>query len=794
MPRITKKQRRARRERKRRERNKRRVAAPKQNPWTSPKMKLFRLPDLFPEGMSRADRLQRIRTVGAKAAEDFAQEYPKLALWFQNYDALYLLSFSATYFLSYREGTDPELEGRGFFPHYQEIMQAFALTQDRAHTLKPLLQDATRLKEEMTALGRAMQLRLLNIPDHISEDDELYAYYLRMQMMAQTTAVRNWAYFHQIKRIVLDLAKLIARDFVLAYGMDPADFFQMLFALSEERTVLLNQHRDKLQGALRGRHYKEILSGYNGGFPENRPISDEEAEQLWNWAGHKRGTLKFLLVAHADLRLPDIYSFTLEHARSLLQQDTSDTVLAGLLDRLTYRFGDLKQFNKEHIVLGNPILTRPFIQAEENSYFSSIWAVFSHLALDILEGLVWDNEALRKRYTDVKSIYLEDETERLLRAAFPHGKVHRGSLWADKSTGQQYENDLIVVLESFAIVVEAKSGGVSDPARRGAPKRLVETLRALIEEPADQALRFIRFLSSERREHSFQTERGERNVIDSRAIKYFVPLGVTFSNLGMLGSNLKRLIEAKVVDKGLEDLAPSISLTDLEVILELLPREVEKIHYFARRREFEAHMEYQGDEMDLLAFYLDNGFNIGEDEYSGALYLNLLMKSKELDPYFIGTSEGRVVPKPQLAMSRWWRDILDAISKRRREHWVEMGFILLNSTKQDQKEFERMFKMLMRQIQSGRVEKAHNWIMFASGPERRRYLIAGYPYTTTDRDLRNNVMSEILTNETAEKARGAIVIGVQLARLDYPYSVLACRVATDLFDVLTLAQPNSLGT
>ena len=80
----------------------------------------------------------------------------------------------------------------------------------------------------------------------------------------------------------------------------------------------------------------------------------------------------------------------------------------------------------------------------------------------------------------------------------------------------------------------------------------------------------------------------------------------------------------------------------------------------------------------------------------------------------------------------------------------------------------------------------HNWVEFASGPERRRYLIAGYAYTTTDKELRNNIMNEIISRDAAQKARGAVVIGVQTDRLDYPYTVFARRASTDLFDVLTL--------
>ncbi|MFA5825930.1 MAG: hypothetical protein WC825_08155, partial [Gallionellaceae bacterium] len=209
-------------------------------------------------------------------------------------------------------------------------------------------------------------------------------------------------------------------------------------------------------------------------------------------------------------------------------------------------------------------------------------------------------------------------------------------------------------------------------------------------------------------------------------------------------------------------------------------------HYLARRREFEAHMLYEGDELDLLAFYLDNGFNIGDAEYSGELAINMSMKSKELDPYFIGMSEGKEIQKPEVGMTRWWKDILDAISNKMTDGWVETGFILLNSTKVDQEQFEAKFKEMMLVIKQGKADKAHNWVLFSSGPQRRRYLIAGYPYTTADKDIRNDVIGEILSDENIGTARGCAVIGVQLDRLDYPYTVFARRASTNLFDTLTL--------
>ena len=172
----------------------------------------------------------------------------------------------------------------------------------------------------------------------------------------------------------------------------------------------------------------------------------------------------------------------------------------------------------------------------------------------------------------------------------------------------------------------------------------------------------------------------------------------------MIGSNLKKLIEAQVVEKALEELAPSMNFTDLEVVFELLESEAEHIHYLARRREFEAHMDYEGDELDLLGIYLDTGFNIGITEYARDSVFNIGLKSKELDPYVIGTAEGVTVERPRLKMTPWWRDLLEQVQARKPDGWMETCFVLLNSSEEDQEKFEKAFKQLVFAVRKGGLQ------------------------------------------------------------------------------------------
>ncbi len=791
MSKLTKKQRRDKKKKKKIERKKQKLkAASNRNqlkPWEPVKMKMFEVPNPFPIELPKEKRLEILRNIGAKAQKDFDAKFPEIQKWFNEYDPLYILSFCSLYFMSQPEGIDPEASGTlDFYHHYIEIMQALVLYQERNFSGKPLLQEAEKLKKEIKEIGNLMQLRFFAIPEHLKSDEEIHAFNLRTEMMAHTTAVRNWAYYHQIRKVVEDLARLVKEDFEKIYGVNPYQLIDTLFRVTEERNDLLNEHLNKVRSFIKRDNYREMINAYNEAFPENEQIDSKEAEQILQLAGKNTKNLRGMLVCHADLKIEDIYSFDLNHFVSLYGDGSKRDKIKIILDKLSYRFGDLKDYKKEHIILENPVHHRPFIIIEEGKYYSAVFGILPHLVMGLFEDLIAENNDLRKKYNDtIKPRYLEDEIEKLFRLHFLNAQVFRGSQWKDLSNNRNYENDLTVVVDTFALIVEAKSGAVTPPARRGAPNRLFETLKTLIEKPSEQAHRFIKYLKN-KDVYQFKNKRGEINIIDSTKINYFIPLSVTLAHLGSISSNLKKIIEAGITEKKIGELAPSISLTDLEAIFELLTLEAEKIHYFARRREIEDHVHYQGDEMDLLAFYLDNGFNIGEVEYEGKLTMNITLKSKELDPYFVGINEGVYVKKPKLTMTEWWRDLLIYLSSRKPQNWLETSFILLNSTKEDQEKFEQVLQELSSKIRSGTAEKKHNWVVFLSGPERRRYFIAGYPYKVADKEERNDMIASILNSEDTNKnIRGSVVISVDLNRQNYPYNVIAGKLDTNLFDVLS---------
>ncbi|MCP6720507.1 MAG: hypothetical protein KJI72_04290 [Patescibacteria group bacterium] len=756
----------------------------KQTPWAPVKMKMFELPDPFPDDLSQSKRKEIFKKYVKDAKECFDMKYPLLERWFEEYDPLYLLSFCAVYFLSCPEGIDREALGeQEFFCHYLEILQAFALINERCDSAQPLLEKQNQFMDEMKEIGDTMQVRLFDMVGEIEEDTDIHKQELRFSMMAATTAVRNWAYFYQMERVATDLARLVRDRFFNKYGLESDKIIRMLFQLCSLVEDKLNTHLNKTKTFFKKKTLPEIIASYNIAFPENVPIKGKDLDTMWELANKDIKKLKLMLICHSDLKLQDIYTFTLNDIADAYGDRTKTKKLQYLLDKWSFCFGDLKNQNKEYIIMDNPVHHKPFIKTDDSVYFSSAIGMLPHISISLLEEIIFEDAVWKKEYTDeLKSKYLEKEVERLCMKYFPTASIFRGSCWGNPNDDKAYENDLCVVLDNFAIIIESKSGLMSPAARRGAPKSLKENLTKLVIEPALQANRFIDFLKSNKRLHKFSTIRGVVNEIDSSLIDYYIPLSITLEQMGGIVSNLKNLIDAGMVDKKINELAPSMCLTDFEIVMDTLSLEASRVHYLSRRREFEYNVNYTGDEISLLAFYLDNGFNIGDTEFKKGISMNISLKSKELDPYFIAKGDGKILEKPKLAMTKWWEDMLGYINKRKKRNWVTNSYILLSTTIDQQKEFELRFKGLKKLIKRGKAPHRHTWIIFLSGCKKRSHLIIGFPYNTTDKELRNDLMAESLSpdNDVGE-VLGALCIGQNIDTADYPYSVLGGRNENKLF-------------
>ena len=170
------------------------------------------------------------------------------------------------------------------------------------------------------------------------------------------------------------------------------------------------------------------------------------------------------------------------------------------------------------------------------------------------------------------------------------------------------------------------------------------------------------------------------------------------------------------------------------VIFEVLDFQSEKVHYLFRRREIGARMQLHGYEMDVLAFYLDRGFNIGDAEFSGDSFVHLTLASKTLDPYFVGQILDVAVDKPRLRLTPWWTKMLQRLDSTLNVDRLDAAIMLLNVPFDDQQMLERQFAKLSERARRKRSEEPRTWVELLTVPAERQFCIALYPYFSAYRE------------------------------------------------------------
>ena len=742
-------------------------------------MSLHRLVPGFLESLSAEERIAVLQDIVNTAESEFQKGYFSLGEWFDRYDALHLLAYCCAYFVCHHPGVDPEVNGEiEFYPHYLEILQAFSLMQERSLSTKPLGPDAQALLDLMSSIGEAASIRGFK-PNVNRVDGESERNLVLLNMRVQTMAVRNPGYPHHIRQIALELAETVRDDFVDVHAIDPVRLVEALFHLKEVAMERLTEHFGRFSHAFRETSYQKVASAYMESFPG---VQDLDADRLFALSGNNLDSFKEVLLYYSDMMLEDCFVFTLDDLLDVYGDRADRQSVKNVIDKLAFEFGDLQDCNREWVLLNNPVWERPFIKLDDEAYFLALAGHIPHYISSLLEGLATEDPVLEQKYRARKAKYLEDEVERLFRSGFPDGKFYRGSMW-DDGQGDKGENDLTMVLGSVAIVVEAKSGSLSPPAQRGAPKRLADTVRDLIVAPAKQASRFIRILEGTQGPNSFVTMSGSENKIDVSKVRYFLPLTVTMEQFGFV-SNMLNLAESGFSDRKVSELPQVVSLTDLMVIFDILGLQSEKVHYFFRRRELGARVRLHGYEMDVLAFYLDRGFNVGEVEFSGDSSIALLSTSKQLDPYFVGEQLGVAVDKPGLRLTPWWTSVLQRLDAELSEDRLDAALVLLNVPYDDQIKLERQFTKLSHRVQRNSGEEPRTWVELLTVPAGRQFCVALYPYLSTFRENRDGVIDDFLKQDKAQQSRGTVCIGVNLDGGDTPYSVIALAPQPDLFDQL----------
>jgi hypothetical protein len=740
------------------------------------------LPSPF-RGFSQEQIIEIVKSLGTANEEAFRKSFLELKVQVLKVDPILLISAFSFYYLAYQGNKNyTDSSSMPVSQHNVELLQALILQQTRNNfQFQPALPQIRLEVANLTSqVALSYYLRQFNKLDKSRPMDELLHQRLLEFIRVNTQMLRNWGYPQQIYRVVKTLFAPLDDRIEKQFGVRISSLVEMGFKVVELLETRMNNHRQLLLPIIKAGNLKTMVEAYKKSFPHVEKV--ETLLTLFEQKNMDFMSAKIALVSHTDLFLPAIYEFSLTDFLAVYPSPIEPDKLRRVLEIWSLSFGELALKDSEDFFMANPVWEKPLIRLEQDKYFWPIPGLFLSFCTELMENIIKDNSKLLESYHKRRGTFLEEEIERLLGVAFPLAKIYRGSQWIDPGSSIQYENDFLVMLESFALVIEAKAGRFTAPAKRGAEKRVQHTIEELLIAPSEQSFRFVEYLKNNPGVHRFDTKNGTINEVDNSTTDHYIRLNVTLEHLSAMGSRWPELMEAGFVT-GDHNLGSSstMSLGDMESVFDVLTLSSEKLHYLSRRTEIEEGLEYFADELDLLAFYLDTGFNLGENALSKQT-LVLRGASELLDPYFMQQWTLEKVAKPICKRSKWWQDILKYLQDRQPSKWLAMSYHLLNVAYQDQIQFERKF----RDIQSN-VKRRKDWqkadyrkaVIGASGVPGNYTAFAGLAYKQVPLERRNELIHNVAGQARQQfQADAVVVIGIDVAQLHYPYNVL-CYVVDD---------------
>lgn len=372
------------------------------------------------------------------------------------------------------------------------------------------------------------------------------------------------------------------------------------------------------------------------------------------------------------------------------------TTIAAALDLLSIEPGALVGANPDHLHLDNPVWKRPFVKANGRWFCFSPGTVLAAHA-DLLTTLAEKvsskpGELLGKARGDA----LEAMTAQALLEMFPHGEVLTSVFWADPTSGEEHETDLLLLLDEHVLIFESKSHVLSTVARRGSAAWF-DLFDDIVVEASVQASRLEAIL----RDRSdavlkLRTDQGERTLV-KEGIRQTARFGISLERVTMASYGVEDALRERIVRRGAKPM-PVFTIGDLWLVRDMVGSEGRCLHFFLRRAELEQDQEFVADELDLLALYLKTGFT------------RLLRKGTDLGPLVLyGLSDllryhvkGSVHYDPRVRppkrTSGWWDRIIKDREDKRPRGWTDMVYDLLNVPLVSQEKFWADIVAMRRKI------------------------------------------------------------------------------------------------
>ncbi|MEH0021583.1 MAG: PepSY domain-containing protein [Desulfobacter sp.] len=679
---------------------------------------LTMMPNYF-EGISDEERAKVADEIGKHSEETFKKTLRKLTSLLSNHDPIGILANLSTYGLT--TGVSDQKVGDTSSPDrltqaHVEICQALILqTPEKDQSWKIIEPEIIQeIWELLLQLLTSFHLQRISSNRLEMDEEELAILRLQEKIRGNTESVRNWGYFQQVVQISKELYETFDPKMKSHFGFSITELIEVFENMVSRTEQKHTERMMRFRKLFSIKNRKKLVQTYF----EMADLPKSETENFLlhlNKKSYSQESLKASLICHDDLSLYENFIFNPNIIANEL--NINEKTIQLIFKQFSLSPGELSDHNTEFLFLNNPVWHKPLIQIEEDTFFCPIPQLFFSFIFESVDSLIetMDKKSLHNR----RSLYLESKIEQIVKRRFPEANTLKSIKW--KLDDRVYETDLVTHIDSYAIIIEAKSGKISDTALRGAPKRIKRHIEEYFIAPNEQSKRFKGQIEALINDQTKYDELRTILPLGENGIRKVLRLSITLENFAAIQSNLNSLKKTGWFPTEFEP-CPTMTVSDLEVLFDIIEHPVQIIHYLQRRTSIEKSVDYSGDEIDLIGLYISTLFHpLYFKTKMGKMVITAM--SSPIDDYYT-LKEKCINPlKPSPPMTESFKNILLQLEERKPYQWAELGSILCRFGSQDQKDLFRKVKFLTKSVNKNWKKPNHKNMMILTPDESSEYAL-----------------------------------------------------------------------
>lgn len=656
-------------------------------------------------------------------------------------------------------------KGLQILQHHAELLQAIMLSipaeQWGGNPITPPVMQT--VFDTVPKLTEAFQFQHMLEGDKVADETQLLIRSLQERVSMHTHGVRNWGYYSDVVGLSKELFGPLDPAFREHYGFAASDLVEILRVIVAEFERRQSEHFNILKKVYTGKNVRQMARHYFKYVPGLKGTPEEFVAAL---PGIDRKGMLVVIMSHFDLRLVERAIFIPADLAGL--SGIAEPEVEAALRAIALKPGELGEAKPEYLFLGNPCWERPVVDLDEFFFIPIPQMAFSHIHR-IMDRLCTE-AGLKDLLADCRSRFLEDKLEETFRRALPGADIRSSVKWTVGD--QQFETDLLALIDRTVIIAEAKSNRLTPEGLRGAPDRVRRHVSDMVLAPSLQSARLAQLIEDARRGDADAMRVMKETNLDQGRIDRVIRVSVTLDDLSVLTS-----AEADFKTIGWvpadHDLAPTVLISDLGCIVDILENPLQVLHYLAERSFFQKAFDLLGDELDFLGLYLATGFNLAAMQHSAVQFVPTGM-SAPLDRYYTSRDAGIRLPKPKMKLRPTFSRIITHLSETRPPGWTTIGLHLLAcADASEQALVERKLDELRGMVRRNFRDPRHLSSLQIQPPEDRKARVMFFLFPDVMRARMRPDMEQLAAEVLAEgKVEACVVFGRSIDQWDRPYEAV----------------------